>query len=424
MVLRALAGGGTIENLSDAHDTLLLERLLATPASTPVLDCEDAGTTLRFLTAYAAVTDRRCVITGTARMQERPIGPLVEALRELGADITYLDQEGFPPLRLNGFKYSSRTEITVRADLSSQFVSALLLVAPALPQGLTVRFAGALSSLPYILLTAITLVRWGARPVPERETTATFQRGADGKFAEQAPQQRQLAAVHVPAGGLQADTTHTIEADWSSAAFAYSLLLLNALTLEADTAEAVAELSLPGLRHPSVQADSRIADWCALLGLQTQADAEGVVLCWGERAASAPDLNFTNCPDLALPFIVALAGLSAAADFSGLQNLRYKESDRLAALTTELARFGTELLELDEGEVSLVARPGAELEVNGQFVRTYNDHRMAMAFAPFALLGPISIENPGVVRKSFPDFWNVLNDLGFEVEFTNEEPPA
>lgn len=414
LILRALAGGGTIDNLSEAHDTRLLAQLLNAPTDTPTYDCEDAGTTLRFLTAYCAVTDRRCVITGTARMRERPIGPLVDALRELGANIEYLKNEGFPPLRLQGFQYSGRAEVTVPASVSSQFISALLLVAPALPEGLTVRLAGEVSSAPYLLLTVAALRQWGAHVQAERKTTAAFIRHADGVFRPVPnPPPPQISAVTVAAGGLRATTHHVVEADWSSAAFAYALMTAGQTNPDA-------ELWLPGLRLESLQGDRRIAEWLAIIGLNTEPAAGGVWLRWGEWAAETTAFHFTDCPDLAPPFIVALAGITAAADFTGLQSLRVKESDRLAALQAELAKFGTELLELDEGEASLVARPGEEMEVNSQRVATYHDHRIAMAFAALAMLGPLTIEDPGVVRKSFPDFWTVLLELGFDVEFENE----
>ena len=417
LILRALAGGGTVENLSEAHDTQLLARLLALPADTPMYDCADAGTTLRFLTAYLAVQDRRGVVTGTARMRERPIGPLVEALRTLGAEIDYLEKEGFPPLRLGGFQYSGMAEVTVRADVSSQFISALLLVAPVLPAGLTVRFAGEIVSAPYVRLTTDALRQWGAQTHIDYTPALAVRRGADGELRPpeppQPPQPPRIRAVRVEAGRLRPDTHHVVEADWSSAAFAYALMTVGQTNDDA-------ELWLPGLRADTLQGDIRIAEWLPLIGLWSEQHDDGVWLRWGEWAKEVPGFDFTDCPDLAPPLIVALAAITAAADFTGLQSLRVKESDRLAALTAELAKFGTELLELDEGEASLVARPDEVMEVNGQRVATYGDHRIAMAFAALAMLGPVTIEDPGVVRKSFPEFWSVLAELGFDVEFENE----
>ncbi len=389
LILRALAGGGIIDNLSHAHDP-------------------------QFLTAYLAVQNRRAIVTGTARMQQRPIGPLVDALRELGAQIDYLENEGFPPLRLGGFQYSGRDEVTVRADVSSQFISALLLVAPLLPAGLTVRFAGALVSAPYIRLTTEAMKRWGAAVHIDYDVTGIFHRGSDGEFYTATPlRPPRVRAIRVEATTLRADTRYVVEADWSSAAFAYALLAVAPPYPDA-------ALWLPGLRADSLQGDRRIADWLPVIGLLTEPTEEGVWLRWGEPVEEVPDFNFVNCPDLAPAFIVALAGLSAAADFTGLEGLRLKESDRLAALQHELAKFGTELLELDEREASLVARPDEEIEVDGQRVETFDDHRIAMAFAALAMLGPLTIENPEVVRKSFPEFWAVLAELGFEVEFENE----
>lgn len=391
LILRALAGGGLIENLSDAHDTQLLDRLLREASKAAVLDCEDAGTTLRFLTAYCVVKNRQCVITGTARMCERPIGPLVEALRELGAEIEYLGRVGYPPLRLRGFQYSGQTTVTMRADISSQFISALMLIAPTLPNGLAIQFEGVLTSAPYLRLTAFQLAEWGAHNITLHPRY-----------------------VRVPAARLQPARV-AVEPDWSSAAFAYELMALNHGAQDS-------ELFLPNLRSDSRQGDRRIADWVALFGLRTETGDGGVWLRWGDWAPEAPSFDFADCPDLAPPFIALLAGLRADASFEGLHSLRLKESDRLAALQAELARFGTELLDIGPGEAHLVGRGKGLLDVDGQTIDTYHDHRIAMAFAPLAVYGPLTIRDPGVVRKSFPNYWNALIELGFEVEFENEEP--
>ncbi len=383
LILRALAGGGTIENLSEAHDTQLLARLLALPPTTHTYDCEDAGTTLRFLTAYLAVQNRRAVtVTGTARMCERPIGPLVDALRELGAEIEYLGIEGFPPLRLHGFAYSGRAALNVRADVSSQFVSALLLVAPALPNGLFLHLMGAVSSAPYLGLTAHTLRAWGARVELDAHS------------------------VRVWSGGLE-PAAYAVEADWSAASYAYALAAL---------APVDSRFLLPKLSPVSPQGDRQVAAWADDFGVLTSATETDILLDTHANPPLSPPpthhYDFTAVPDLAQTLAVLLAARGQRATFTGLHSLRVKETDRVAALQTELARFGAELREGADGVFELI--PG-NFQVNGQLVRTYHDHRMAMAFAPLALLGPVSIENPEVVRKSFPGFWDELRVLGFSI---------
>ncbi len=383
LILRAVAGGGTIAQLSGAHDTQLLAHLLTLPPQTPVLDCEDAGTTLRFLTAYAAVTNRRCVICGTARMHERPIGPLVDALRALGADITYLGQPGFPPLRLNGFAYSGQSTLAVAADVSSQFVSALLLVAPVLPQGLRIELVGRVSSAPYLHLTAHALSAWGARVAVEPQT------------------------VRVWPGGLR-PTAYTVEADWSAASYGYALAAL---------APAGSELHLPNLRGNSAQGDRQIATWAADLGVQTVYTATGGQLLTQPQPSGTVrrHYDFTHQPDLAQTLAVMLAARGQRAVFSGLHSLRVKETDRVAALQAELPAIGAALVAYPNGRYALRPQP---VVLPGPAIRTYHDHRMALAFAAVALLRPVSLEDPEVVRKSFPDFWQVLGDLGFDVTFT------
>ena len=388
LILQALAGAGDIANLSDAHDTQLLARLLALPPDTAEYDCEDAGTTLRFLTALLAVRNRRCVITGTARMRERPIGPLVDALRELGADISYVRAEGYPPLRLNGFAYSGRAALNVRADVSSQFVSALLLVAPTLPDGLFIHLVGEVGSAPYLRLTAYTLRAWGARVEVEAH------------------------AVRVWPGAVVAPEVYTVEADWSAASYAYALAAL---------APPDSELFLPNLTAFSPQGDHRVAAWAEDWGVETWYTETGVLLRTRNNPPLAPPptaYDFSACPDLAPTVAVLLAALSRPATLTGLRSLRVKETDRIAALQAELARFGAALTEAAPEVFELL--PG-HFQVNGQYVRTYADHRMAMAFAPLALHGPLTIEAPEVVRKSFPAFWEELAGLGIRLGVPDAE---
>jgi 3-phosphoshikimate 1-carboxyvinyltransferase len=364
LILRALAGPLIeLENLSHARDTRLMEALLA--SSDPVLDARDAGTTLRFLTAWCAAAHRPALITGTARMCQRPIGILVDALRELGADIRYEGEEGFPPHRLVSFQQKT-AKVSVRGDVSSQYISALLLIGPFLPMGLDLTLVGEVASRPYINMTLEWMSRFGLKV---EETANGF---------SVAPQTAQ--------GGRYA-----VESDWSGAGYWYSLL---ALTGEG-------ELELMHLRNDSLQGDRAIVELFEQLGVKTRFEADRVVLTPCPRAESF-EADFTDIPDQAQTFAVCCAGLGIPARLTGLKSLRIKETDRIAALETELAKFGCAVrVEGDEA----IELPGGALNVAGQCVHTYDDHRMAMAFAPLAVLGPLSLDDPDVVAKSYPGFW-------------------
>jgi len=364
LILRALAGPSIeLENLSNARDTRLMEALLA--SSDEVLDARDAGTTLRFLTAWCAAAHRPALITGTPRMCQRPVGILVDALRELGADIRYEGQEGFPPHRILSFDQKTAA-VSVRGDVSSQYISALLLIGPFLPMGLNLTLLGDVASKPYIHMTLEWMSRFGLRV---EETAAGY---------AVAPQTAQ--------GGRYA-----IESDWSGAGYWYSLMAL----------AGEGELELMHLRESSLQGDRALADLFVPLGVQSRFEADRVILTPGPRADHFA-ADFTHIPDQAQTFAVCCAGLGIPARLTGLKSLRIKETDRIAALETELAKFGCAArVEGDEA----MDLPGGPLDVSGQCVQTYDDHRMAMAFAPLAALGPLSLDDPDVVAKSYPGFW-------------------
>ena len=382
LILQALAGGGTLGNLSDAHDTQLMRRLLAAAPGTDVLDAEDAGTVMRFLTAYLAVTDWRGRLVGTARMEERPIGVLVEALRQAGASINYLKNEGYPPLELAGFAApkaaENPTELAVRGDISSQYISALLMVGPRLPGGLRLRLTGHVGSRPYINMTVSLMQLFGADCLAED------------------------AMLTVRPGHYQL-TDYTVESDWSAASYWYSLVAL---------APAGSEITLPGLRRESLQGDQAIAEMMTHFGVETTFLTDGIHL---KQQPLAPQneiltLDFTHCPDLAQTVAVVAAALNRPVVLTGLESLRIKETDRIAALQNELAKFGGSLSEVSEGHFRAES---TGFSVNRQSVATYHDHRMAMAFAPLALRGPLKIESPTVVKKSYPQYWNELAKSGF-----------
>ena len=384
LILRALAGGGTLGNLSDANDTQLMLRLLATVPNAAELSAEDAGTVMRFLTAYLCVTGWRGRLTGTARMQERPIAVLVEALRQAGGQITYLNKEGYPPLEFGGFRAAAAsaepTVLAVRGDISSQYISALLMVGPRLPGGLRLTLTGHVGSRPYIDMTLALMRRFGA----------DF--AAEGNVLTVQPTPYQ-------------PTDYVVESDWSAASYWYALVALGA---------AGSEVTLPGLRRKSLQGDQAIAEMMQLFGVETTFLPEGVHLRQVpvEPPVVAPILDFTDCPDLAQTVAVVAAALGRPVELTGLDSLRIKETDRITALQTELAKFGGALRDLGAGRFRAES---AGFAVRGQVVATYHDHRMAMAFAPLALRGPLAIEAPAVVRKSYPQFWQELAKAGFAV---------
>ena len=361
-----------------------MQRLLADPAAAE-FDAEDAGTVMRFLTAYLAVTNRQALLTGTARMQQRPIAILVDALRELGASIQYEGEEGYPPLRLQGRQILPESteadempELTVRGDISSQYISALLMIGPTLPHGLRLRLTGKVGSRPYIRMTLALMQHFGGNC-------------------------RDLGTVVEARPGAYQPTDYTIESDWSAASYWYAMVAL---------APAGSWVQLPGLRRYSWQGDQAIVGIMEKLGVTTEYLADGVRLMQTARTEPFTQ-DFTDCPDLAQTVAVVAAALQVPVLMSGLESLRIKETDRIFALQTELANFGAFLTEESEGHFRVSTD---NFRVSGQTVATYHDHRMAMAFAPLALRGPLTLEAPQVVRKSYPQFWAELEKAGFSVE--------
>ncbi len=391
LIIQALAQyqSGTrieLQNLSEARDTQTLQRLLASVQQD--LDVLDAGTTMRFLTAYLSITQQDKVLTGSARMQERPIGILVEALREIGFQIDYVNQQGFPPLRIQGqatFEQQKK-HVKIRGDVSSQFISALLMIAPLLPQGLTLELTGKIGSKPYIQMTLSQMQQFGIRH-QWREN-----------LIEIAPQTYQ-------AGHYQ------VESDWSAASYWYSIVSL----------AKNAQVKLLGLRPESLQGDSVITEIMTQLGVRSTFLPEGVLL---EKKPiqlhEALQLDFTACPDLAQTVVALCAVKKIDLLCKGLESLRIKETDRIKALQKEIRKFGCELQE-DYGYWCLLFEQWAEVSASRLnqkspiTISTYEDHRMAMAFAPIALLHPLKMKDPMVVKKSYPHFWEDLVLAGFKI---------
>jgi len=382
LIIDALSGmQSKLENLSNARDTQTMIRLLKSDDKT--LDVIDAGTTMRFLTAFTAITGRASILTGTQRMRERPIKLLVDALRTLGAHIDYLENEGFPPIEIKVMdKKSIKTnQLRIRGDVSSQYITALLMIGPLLPTGLILELQGKIGSKPYIAMTLSLMKHFG---VVANWTGNVIQ----------LPHQ-----TYKP-------NTYKVESDWSAASYWYSIA---ALAEEAS-------VEILNYQENSFQGDRAIVEIMKPLGVKSTFTADGLLL---EKipAQDVFEYDFTDSPDLAQTIAVVCAAKGITATFSGLESLRIKETDRIAALQKELAKFGAEVIELKKDEVYQVL-PGS-FKVNGQTVSTYKDHRMAMAFAPLALLGNINIENPKVVEKSYPHYWDDLKKAGFEIENIN-----
>lgn len=389
LTISALTGGTQPQGLSDSDDTHALQAAIAhRPA---IIDIGAAGTAMRFGTALFACTPGEHVLTGSPRMLERPIGLLVDALRSLGADITYEGTEGFPPLRVKGHPLKGG-HTTIPASVSSQYISALLMIAPTMTEGLTLTLEGEIASRPYIDMTLAIMKAYGA----QADWTAEGQ------------------AIRVAAGGYR-PTEWTVEPDWSAASYWYEMVALS------DDAEAC--ICLKGLRAESLQGDSCISQIFLPLGVKTTFTDEGAVLT-KTAAVESLDLDFTHCPDLAQTVVATCAMMGVAFHFNGLKSLKIKETDRIVALQTELRKLGVEVA-ADNESMTLTTDAAAlfksrlrlETAQASTPIATYADHRMALAFAPCAYRFPgLAIAHPEVVSKSYPAFWADLERVGATIE--------
>lgn len=389
LIVQALAGvSERVENLSDCDDTLAMLRALGEGRREEVVDIGASGTAMRFLTAFFATREgEEHVLTGTPRMLQRPIGPLVDAFRSLGADIDYAGETGFPPLRIRGRRLQGG-RVSIAAHVSSQYISALMMVGPILPRGLEIELEGTVASLPYIIMTQRLMEQWGARV------------------------ERRGASLCVKPGGYQPVATYRIEPDWSAASYWFSLVALSS--------DANARVWLRGLSLRSIQGDSVCAELFRTLGVDMQETAEGIVLtknaepetalrqAWSE---SVQTFSMGDCPDLAQGLVVAAALCGVPFRMTGLESLKIKETDRIAALISEMRKLGCIVRQEDEGTLSFSPsdyRPSA----SPPRIDTFDDHRMAMAFAPAAWQFPgLTIMQPQVVTKSYPRFWHDLSCL-------------
>lgn len=383
LIIRALcASDFPILRLADANDTQLLAQLLE--SGQEVRDAGPAGTTFRFMTAYLALQPGVQVLTGTERMKQRPIKVLVDALRKLGAQIDYLEKDGYPPLRIGSAEQiGAVSRLSIAANTSSQYISALLMIAPTLPHGLELHLEGTIVSRPYIEMTLQLMAYFGVQHTWEGQTI------------------RITHQDYVP-------RAFTVEADWSAASYHYALAALAGQP----------RLQLNGLFRDSVQGDSVLAEMMTHFGIHTEYNEEGVLLSREKAAETIPfRYDFLRCPDLAQTLAVICAATGIRGEFAGLETLRIKETDRIAALQTELAKVDCSLApfdyQLDDKEWFAVT--GQARVANTPAFDTYEDHRMAMAFAPLGMLGRIRINEPLVVGKSYPGFWDDLAHLGFTI---------
>jgi 3-phosphoshikimate 1-carboxyvinyltransferase len=376
LLLQALFSNITLANTSNSDDSEVMQKALK--GNEEIVDIHHAGTAMRFLTAYFAVNEgREVVLTGSPRMQERPIKVLVEALEQLGAEISYEKEVGYPPIRIKGQK-TTAFKVNIPASVSSQYISALLLVAPKLENGIEITLVGEITSVPYIKMTLALL--------NDLDIKTSF----EGNIITVYPKKEVVSKVM------------TVESDWSSASYFFSLAAL---------AES-ATISLTSFKETSLQGDSALVEIYKQMGVETHFEGNKMTLV--KQPDFKPEtVNFelNNTPDIAQTIVVTCLGLGIGCHLTGLHTLKIKETDRLEALRIELTKLGANI-SVTNDSLTLVATNNINPNIK---IATYNDHRMAMAFAPLALKVPIIIENAEVVSKSYPDFWNDLKSLGFEI---------
>lgn len=380
LLLKAFYPNLTIRNLSESDDTVVLSKALR--KETETIDIHHAGTAMRFLTAYFSTQPGETVVlTGSRRMQERPIGVLVDALRGLGAHIEYMKEDGCPPLKIQGQRLTG-DQVTIASHISSQYISALMLIAPSLSNGLRIRLEGKVTSVPYIIMTLSLLEHCGI----------------EGSIRD--------GIIHIPASEKIKNTEVTVESDWSSASYFYSIV---ALSKEST-------VTLKSFRKNSLQGDAALSKLYERLGVHTEfrSTDHAIIL---SKANTIPtdkiEFDLSNTPDIAQTIAVTCFGLGKECHLTGLHTLKIKETDRLIALKTEMEKLGA-VVEITNDALYLSAAGSISEDIS---IDTYNDHRMAMAFAPLALRVPLAINDSQVVSKSFPTFWEDLAKTGVSVSF-------
>lgn len=381
LLLQALFPNITLANTSNSDDSEVMQKALNADLSsreTRDLNIHHAGTAMRFLTAYFATQEgREVVLTGSQRMTERPIKVLVDALKQLGAQITYEKQEGFPPIRIKGQKITSN-KVSIPANVSSQYISALLLIAPKLDNGIELTLVGEITSVPYIKMTLALL--------NDLDIQTSFEGNIIKVFPKQEVETKEMV----------------VESDWSSASYFFSLVALSE----------TASITLTSYKENSLQGDSDLVEIYKKMGVIS--NFENNTLSLSKVPNFKPEivnLDLNNTPDIAQTIVVTCLGLGIGCHLTGLHTLKIKETDRLEALRVELTKLGATISVTND---SLTLQPSNTINHNVK-IATYNDHRMAMAFAPLALKVPIIIENADVVSKSYPDFWEDMKSLGFSI---------
>jgi 3-phosphoshikimate 1-carboxyvinyltransferase len=376
LLLQALFPNITLANTSNSDDSEVMQKALK--GNEEIVDIHHAGTAMRFLTAFFAVSEgREVILTGSQRMSERPIKVLVGALEQLGAIISYEKEVGYPPIRIKGQKITA-SKVTIAANVSSQYISALMLVASKLENGIEINLEGEITSAPYIKMTLALLNDLDIKTSFEGSVIKVYPKAA-------------IAAKEM-----------TVESDWSSASYFFSLAALSE----------TASISLSSYKETSLQGDSALVEIYKKMGVEAHFDGGKMTL------AKVPDFKFqnvdfelNNTPDIAQTIVVTCLGLGIGCYLTGLHTLKIKETDRLEAIKIELTKLGAEI-SVTNDSLTLLASNAITPNIK---IATYNDHRMAMAFAPLALKVPIIIENAEVVSKSYPDFWEDLKNLGFNI---------
>jgi 3-phosphoshikimate 1-carboxyvinyltransferase len=342
---------------------------------------------MRFLTALFATKSGTHILTGSERMKKRPIGVLVNALRDLGAEIEYMEEDGYPPLKITG-KELKGTEVEMDGNVSSQYISALLMISPELPNGLVIKFKGEVTSRPYVNMTLKMM-----------EEFRVYGQWHDHYISVSKQKYHKKSEPYY---------LFEVEADWSSASYWHAIA---ALSDEAD-------FTITGLKHPSLQGDSIVGDIFSFLNVKTEYIVDGIHLKKTKGHKEHFGFDFSDCPDLAQTCAVAVGALNIPALFNGVHTLRIKETDRIIALKNELKKIGVDVEILNDNSIEI--NPPPILLSSPTTINTYDDHRMAMAFSALAMkLDSITIDHPEVVKKSYPDFWNDLRSVGFIIEEIN-----
>ena len=365
----------TIKNLSKANDSVLLKNLLESE-NLVVWDAQDAGTSFRFLTSFLAIKKEHVVLSGTERMKQRPVKVLVDALNKIGAEILYLENEGFPPIYVKGKINQVKNKLEIPGDISSQYISSLLLIAPLLEKGIEINIEEPFYSRPYVNMTLNLMNSFGIKSeVKGNKISIKNQEFSSGSYI--------------------------VESDWSAASYWYSILSIS---------DNINNLYLKGLKKKSNQGDSVISELMKSFGINTQYKEDGIVLTKIKFDTEKIELDFRDCPDLAQTILVVAAYHKIKLKISGVESLKIKETDRLLAMKNELKKIGCDFYE--EGNYWMLEKRSREID-DELAIDTYKDHRMAMAFAPLASKKSIIINDPDVVVKSYPTYWEDLKKVGF-----------